>query len=287
MPTHPTPHLVVTQTRLTLSRSEELLDPVTLTLGTHYLDQRNLRIRVRERILDPRLTHIPHHHQTFLRPHPTLLFGPDQHRHRLDLQRPLLRVPHGQSLPPRRRLTVGPIIDPLERHLTLAAHAGLLPGRSPLLEVAHQRVARHIQDVTLLPRPQLRTELGNPTELVIACDPTVGQIGQASAQQIQRDLPLLPELDRRGDVTLLAPNRVRGPLLGQVELSVQRGVAGLRGVNQEDADLARFDLAQSATPLASDPTGIGSLLGERTRGRWPRPRRAVRVLRGRGVGVRS
>jgi len=35
------------------------------------------------------------------------------------------------------------------------------------------------------------------------------------------------------------------------------------GVGEEDADLTVFDLTQSAAPLASDPTALGSLLGER------------------------
>ena len=98
--------------------------------------------------------------------------------------------------------------------------------------------------------------------LVVAGDPPVGQARQAPVQQVQRDLPLLLELDPRGDVAFLAAGLVVGPILGQVEPAVQRGVTGLRGVGQEDTDLAVVDLAQPAAPLAADAAGFGPLLGE-------------------------
>ena len=135
------------------------------------------------------------------------------------------------------------------------------PGAAPL-QVAHRGVARHVQDVTLRASTQRGAELGGPAELVVADDPAVGQAGQAPVQQVQRDPPLLLELDLRRDVALLAPGRVVGPVLGQVEPAVQRGVAGRRGVGQEDADLAVVDLAQPAAPLAGDAAGLGPLLGE-------------------------
>src|SRR5262249_46685491 len=84
----------------------------------------------------------------------------------------------------------------------------------------------------------------------------------APIQQVQSDLPLLLELDVHRDVAFLAPARVVGPVLGEVEPPVQRGVARLSGVGQEDTDLAVVDLAEPAAPLAGYPPGIGPLLGE-------------------------
>lgn len=117
----------------------------------------------------------------------------------------LFCIPNGRSLPSRLRLTLRPLIHTLKRHFTFATHTSLFAGRTLLLEVTHQGIAWHIQDVTFLPLPQVRTELSYPelplsypTELVIGCDPTVGQIGQGSIQQIQCDLLLLLELDLRG-----------------------------------------------------------------------------------------
>ena len=63
-------------------------------------------------------------------------------------------------------------------------------------------------------------------------------------------------------MALRAPGLVMGPLFGQVELTVQRGVTRRRGVGQENADLAVLDLAQPAAPLARDAAGFGPLLGE-------------------------
>ena len=88
------------------------------------------------------------------------------------------------------------------------------------------------------------------------------QAGQAPVQEVQGDLPFLSELDLRGDVTLLAAGRVAGPILGQVEPAVQRGVAGRRGVGEEDADLAVVHLAEPAAPLAGHAARLGPLLGE-------------------------
>ena len=143
-----------------------------------------------------------------------------------------------------------------------AADAGLLAGRATPLQVAHRGVARHVQDITLAALTQRGAELGGPAQLVIADDPAVGQAGQAPVEQVQGDPPGLLELDLLGDVALLASGLVVGPILGQVEPAVQRGVAGLGGVGQEDADLAVVDLAQPAAPLAIDAAGLGPLLGE-------------------------
>ena len=109
---------------------------------------------------------------------------------------------------------------------------------------------------------QLGTELGGPAQLVVSHDPTVGQTGQTTVQQVQRDPPRLLELDLGRNMAFLAAGLVVGPFLGQIELAVQRGVAGRRRVGQEDADLAVVDLAQPTAPLASDPARFGPLLGE-------------------------
>src|SRR5262249_26208579 len=146
-----------------------------------------------------------------------------------------------------------------ERHLAPAADARPLARRPTALQVAHRGVARHVQDIALLPLAQCRAELGGPAELVVAGDPAVGQPGQAPVEQLQGDLPLLTECDLRRDVALLAAGLVAGPALRQVEPAVERGVAAPGGVGEEDADLAVVDLAEPAAPLPRDPARLGPL----------------------------
>ena len=65
-----------------------------------------------------------------------------------------------------------------------------------------------------------------------------------------------------GGTCSLAAGRVVGPILGQIEPAVHQGVTGLRGVGQEDTDLAVVDLTQPAAPLSADAAGLSTLLGE-------------------------
>src|SRR6266511_752170 len=262
VPSDPTTDLVVIEPGLAVAGLEHLLNPVPLPLGANHFGQGDLGAGVAQGVVDPRLADRTDHHQTLLRPDPSVLFGPDAHAHRIDHQRPLLAAAEGDPLPPRLRLTRRPDVGPLERHLALAADAGLLPWRATPLQVAHGGVAGYVQHVTLRPSTQRSAELGGPAEFVITHDPAVGQAGQAPVQQVQRDPPLLLEVDLRRDMALRAPGLIVSPILGQVELAVQRGVTGLRGIGQEDADLAVVDLAQPAAPLASDATGFRPLLGE-------------------------
>src|SRR5439155_13277899 len=135
----------------------------------------------------------------------------------------LLTGADDDPLPPRFRLARRPRVGPSERHLAFATDTGPLAWRPPPLQVAHRGVARHVQEVAFLTPTQLRTELGRPTEVVVAGDPAVGQAGQAPVQQVQGDLPFLLELDLPRDVTFRAAVVVVGPVLGQVEPPVQRG----------------------------------------------------------------
>ena len=55
---------------------------------------------------------------------------------------------------------------------------------------------------------------------------------------------------------------VLGPLLWQVESSIAQGVALVRDVAEEDADLAVLDLAEPPAPLALYSDGLLALPGE-------------------------
>ncbi len=60
----------------------------------------------------------------------------------------------------------------------------------------------------------------------------------------------------------LASFGIVGPVLGQGQLGVQRGMPLGRDIGQEDADLAIVFLAQPPAPLAGDPATVGALFGE-------------------------
>src|SRR5665647_477582 len=173
MPSDPTPDLVMIEACLAIARREHLLDPVPLSLGTDHLGERDLGTRVGQRIVRARLADRTDHHQSLLRADPVLLLGTDRDRHGIDDERPLLTVADGDPLPPRLRLAVGPDVGPHERHFSLAAASGVTTPRATTLQVAHRRVAGHVQDVTLLPRPQRRPELRSPAQFVIARDPAM------------------------------------------------------------------------------------------------------------------
>src|SRR5512135_1148328 len=262
MPSDPTPDLVVIEPGLAVAGLEHLLDPVPLPLHPNQLGQGDLGASVGQGVVDPRFADRTDHHQPFLRPDSPVLLGPDPNSHRVNLERAFLTLANGDPLPPRFRLVRRPGVGPARRHLALAADPGLLPQRAAPLQVAHCSVAGHVQDITLRALSQCGPELGGPAELVVTDDPAVGQAGQAPIQEVQRDPPLLLELDPRRDVASLTPGRVVGPVLGQVEPAIQGSVTGWRGVGQEDADLAVVDLAVPAAPLASDTAGLRPLLGE-------------------------
>ena len=198
MPPDPTANLVVIQPGLAVAGREEILDAVPLPLGADQLGQRGLAPGVAQGVIDPRLADGSNHHQALLRPEPPLLPGSDPGRQCVDLQRPLLPGADGEAHPPRRRLSLRPAIDPPEGDLPLPAPPPMPAARAALLEVTHGGIARHVQDVPLAAAAQRRTELGGPTEVVIAGDPAVGQASQAAVQQVQRDVPLLLELDLGG-----------------------------------------------------------------------------------------
>ncbi len=70
------------------------------------------------------------------------------------------------------------------------------------------------------------------------------------------------ETHLRGHAGLLAAPFVLGPVLGQVEARIDQGVALVADVAEVDTDLAVFDFAKAAAPLALYAHGLGALLGE-------------------------
>src|SRR6516162_2709159 len=58
---------------------------------------------------------------------------------------------------------------------------------------------------------------------------------------------------------------VAGPFLRQVQPEVEQGMLLFSNVAHEDTDLAVVDFAPMPTPLAFDPDGMGTALGETAR----------------------
>src|SRR5947209_7134980 len=204
------------------------------------------------------------YHQALLRPDPPILFGPHPDGHGVDLQWPPLAGADRQPGPPPVRLPRRPGVGATERHLPLAAPAGMPTRRTPALQVADVRVAGHVEDIPLAVPPEPAAELSRSAHLVVAGDPGMGQVLSAPLQQVDSDPPRLLEDHVLGDVALLAPLSIRRPVLGQVEPAVQRRVPAGGGVGEEDAELAVILLAQPTAPLPGHPTRLPPRLGEAT-----------------------
>ncbi|AMV40939.1 hypothetical protein VT85_26125 (plasmid) [Planctomyces sp. SH-PL62] len=263
VPAHPAPNLVLRQPDLPLGRLEHLLDPVPREPGPHQFLQRDVGRGVAQRVVRLGLgLDGAHHHQPLLRPDPVLQPGPHPHRHRVDPQRALLAGPDRQPSPAARRQGGRPGVDAAERDRPRAAAAGASARGRRTLQVADDRVAGHVEDVALAAAAEPGAELGRAAELVVADHPGVRQPRPAPLDQFGGDPPALPELDVLGDVALRPSGRVAGPVLRQVQPSVQRGVAAGGGVGQEDPALAVLLLAQPAAPLPTDAAGVGPGLRE-------------------------
>ncbi len=79
-------------------------------------------------------------------------------------------------------------------------------------------------------------------------------------QHRQAQLRLGRERDRLGHARLSALVRVIGPLLGQVERTIEQGVAVAAGVAEEDADLAVLDPPRRARVLPLHPGRLRAFL---------------------------
>jgi hypothetical protein len=116
--------------------------------------------------------------------------------------------------------------------------------------------------VSFFPSSQGGAEFADSAEFIVTDDPAMSQSGQAAVEQVEANSPLFLEHDLVGNVALLPSLRIRGPVLREIELAIERSVTGRGGVGQKHADLAVVDLAQSAAPLPPHAAGLGPLLGE-------------------------
>ena len=215
MPTYPTPYFIMREPDLTFGLLEHLFDPMALRSGSHEFAQRHVGRRVGQDIVRLRIrAHGANHEQSLFRADPTLMLGLDPRENRIDFQRSFLTVSDRQPSPTRGRLSRGPIVGTAETNLTFAADSRLLARGTALLQIADQRVARHVKNVAFATLAELSAELGDTTELVIGRDPTVRQARATSIQQIQGDSPLFREDDLIRDVALGPTRGVGRPVLG-------------------------------------------------------------------------
>jgi hypothetical protein len=77
----------------------------------------------------------------------------------------------------------------------------------------------------------------------------------------QTDLWLRAELDRLGDVVSSAAFRIVGPLLGQVDFTIQQALKARCAVAEMHADNAVVDLATTAEPLPGGRRRVRAALG--------------------------
>ncbi len=262
MPTDPTADFVMIQPSFTVAGLEQLFNAMTLPLDTNHLRQGYLGASIGQSVVDPCLADCPKHDQSFLGADTAILLGLDPNHHRIDFQWTLLGIANGHACPPRLGLTLGPSVDPLKRGFGLAAASPLAASRRSSFQVTHQGVAWDVEYIAFLAAAQLVAELRRSTEFVIACNPAMGQARQAPVQQIQRDPPLLLELNFRGHMAFQSAFFVGRPILGQVELAVQRAITRRGGISQEHTDLAVVQFSQPAAPLTADATGFRPFLGE-------------------------
>jgi len=123
MPTDPTANFVMIQPSFAIASLEQLFDAMPLPLGTNHVRQGCLGAGIGQSVVGPHLADGPHHNQTFFRTDTVILLGLDPDHHRFDFQGALLGIANGQACPPRLRLTLRPIIDPLKRSFAFAATA--------------------------------------------------------------------------------------------------------------------------------------------------------------------
>src|SRR5206468_8901462 len=100
-----------------------------------------------------------------------------------------------------------------ERHLPLAAPAGMPTRRTPAFQVADVGVAGYVEHIPLAVSPQPAAEPGRAAHLVVTTDPGVGQVLAATLQQVDGDPPRLLEGHGLGDVAFPPPLGVGGPVL--------------------------------------------------------------------------
>src|SRR5262249_57291471 len=120
--------------------------------------------------------------------------------------------------------------------------------------------ARHVEHVPLATAAEPGPELRRAAELVVADDPAVREAPAASLDQLGGDPPARAELDVLGDVAAGPAGRVPGPVLGQVQLPVQRRRPAPGGVGPGEPPPAVLPLAPPGPPPAGPPAGDGTPL---------------------------
>jgi hypothetical protein len=182
MPTDPAANFVMIQPSFAIASLEQLFDAMPLPLGTDHVRQGCLGAGIGQSVVGPHLAGGPHHNQTFFRTDTVILLGLDPNHHRFDFQGALLGIANGQACPPRLRLILRPIIDPLKRSFAFAAAALFAASGRAAFQVSYQGVARDIEHITFRAVAQLGAKLRRPTELVVARDPAMRQAREGPIQ---------------------------------------------------------------------------------------------------------
>ena len=193
-----------------------------------------------------------------------LLFvlGADPGGDHVHFKRPLLSIADAHARSGALGLDFAPVGDVDERDLEARP---LLTGhgrRGNRLQIAYKRVGGHFQEVRFFAGAKGPSEPGGATELIVARHPAVRDAGRDEVQKLKGDLDLGTEADVFGDMALVHAAPAAGPLVRQIELSVQEREASAPVVTDEDPDLAVIRLSETPAPLTGDPDGMGPLLGE-------------------------
>jgi len=141
----------------------------------------------------------------------------------------------------------------------------------PGFEVADARVRRPGRQGPFLVAGQPVAEPGGAAHLVIARDPAARRRA-AAPEPLQGRLAPRSVLDLLGPAGLLAALAVLGPLAGQVEPGVDRGVGGVTDVAEVDADRAE---PAAPRPRPDAAPGWGKAEGSNTRTASGRPSAAA------------
>src|SRR5208337_5252208 len=116
--------------------------------------------------------------------------------------------------------------------------------------------------VTLLAGTQSLAELTDASEFIVARHPGVRELAAVGFDHSQSNSPGFLILHPARHVALGPPLLVFGPLLGQIQPTIQGTMPTRGGVTEKDADLAVLHLSQVAAPLARHAAGILALFGK-------------------------
>ena len=252
MPTHPRAYFVVVEAHLAFGHPEDLLDVVPMGGDADKAFGIERRAFGSEEVPDLCVVDGAHDEKSFLTRWCSIAFGNDTGAEGKNLDRSLIPIAHGDSLPLVSTPSLLPVLD-------------LAPFRLaswPRRRSADESVARDLKEVTFAAIGQPIPELCGTAKFIVPNNPRMRHAWTDALEQSITEFPLRLVLDARWNVRLLSSIGILDPALGEIQLRIEKRHATGGRVSQERAHLTVVDFPESAAPLTLDTDGIVALLGE-------------------------